>query len=178
MKTKIVNQSVSFAGLLITGLLMAGGASAQNMFVDNWYNPGAIYEFTPGSMTPTTYFSGFTADLGEPDGMAFNSSGYLYVADSLEGNIDVISPGGGSESTFATGLPNPTTLAFDAAGDLFEADNHGNAVYEFVNHNGTLSSSAQVFKSGLNGPCGVAFDSSGDLFESDNGSGNVYEFAN
>jgi hypothetical protein len=166
----------SFTGAICTGamLLAVCGAHAQNMFVSDWDSPGRILEYAPGSQTPTTFHSG---GLGEPGGLAFNSAGILFVADTLDGDIDEITSGG-TLSTFASGLTNPNGLAFDSAGDLFDADYRGNTIYEFINNKGTLSSTPAVFKSGLSRPTDVAFDSAGDLFESDFTSGNIYEFKN
>ena len=62
-------------------------------------------------------------------------------------------------------------LAFDSAGNLFEADVNSGNIYEFT-PDGTRS----TFASGLNGPFGLAFDSAGNLFEADEVSGNIYEF--
>ena len=61
----------------------------------------------------------------------------LFVSDYQSGSIIEVMPGG-AQSTFASGL-YPMGLAFNGAGDLFEADSSGN-IYEFINNNGTLSS--------------------------------------
>ena len=52
----------------------------------------------------------------------------------------------------------------------------GHDIYEFINNNGTLSSSPVIFASGLDEPYGLAFNSAGNLFEADYGSGNIYEY--
>jgi hypothetical protein len=48
--------------------------------------------------------------LNDPQGLAFDSVGDLFVATSV-GNIYEFTPGG-AETTFATGLTIPTFLAF------------------------------------------------------------------
>ena len=60
-------------------------------------------------------------------------------------------------------------MAFNSAGDLFEADFGTGNIYEF-----TPSGTRSTFASGLN-PYGLAFNSAGDLFVADGG-GNIYEF--
>jgi hypothetical protein len=75
------------------------------------------------------------------------------------------------QSTFASGLNLPAGLAFNSAGDLFEADQASDNIYEFTT-NGVQS----TFASGLDNPVGLAFNSAGDLFEADALSGNIYEF--
>ena len=86
------------------------------------------------------------------------------------GNIYEFTPSG-AQSTFASGLNQPSGLAFDSAGNLFETDYGSGNIYEF-----TPSGVQSTFASGLNGPQGLAFDSAGNLFETDSGSGNIYEF--
>jgi hypothetical protein len=61
-------------------LLMASRAHAQNLFVAEDFGGGDIYEFTLGGVQ-STYATG----LGYPDGMAFNSAGDLFVANSGTG---------------------------------------------------------------------------------------------
>lgn len=56
-----------------------------------------------------------------PRGMAFDSSGNLFVANPEAGNIAKFTPDG-HWSSFASGLVHPFGLAFDNAGDLFAAD--------------------------------------------------------
>jgi sugar lactone lactonase YvrE len=175
MKTNA--EYLSLGGILCAGvfLLAASSARAQNMYVTDWDYPGAVHEYAPGSQTSTGFYTG---GLGEAGGIAFNSSGTLFVADTYVGfgAIYEISQNQ-TLSTFATG-GNPTGLAFNSAGDLFDADYQGNTIYEYADTGGTLNPTPTVFKSGLDGPTDLAFDSAGDLFESDAVSGNIYEFKN
>ncbi len=76
-----------------------------------------------------------------------------------------------SKSTFAAGLNEPSSLAFNSAGDLFEADLGSGKIFEFT-PDGTQS----TFATGLNHPTALAFDSLGNLFEADFASGNINEF--
>src|SRR5947207_1316610 len=58
-----------------------------------------------------------------------------------------------------------------APGDLYEADNVGDAIFKF-----TPGGTKSTFASGLNRPGGLAFDGSGNLFEADNNSGTIFKF--
>jgi hypothetical protein len=49
--------------------------------------------------------------LYDPNYLAFDTAGNLFVADDGSGNVIEITPSG-TESTFATGLGNATGLAF------------------------------------------------------------------
>ena len=98
----------------LTGPVNLAFNSGGNLFEAD-YNSGNIYEFTPGGVRST-----FASGLNGPDGLAFDSAGNLFVGAQLSGNIIEIAPGG-VQSVFASGL-NPNGLAFNSAGDLFEAN--------------------------------------------------------
>jgi sugar lactone lactonase YvrE len=111
-----------------------------------------IYKYAPdGTRTVFVAPSAFTSTQ-VPAGLAFDSSGNLFV--STLGNrpndaILVFTPTG-MESTFATDLNNPHGMAFDAAGNLFVAEtirDTGGDILEF-----TTGGQRIVFASGLNRP--------------------------
>ena len=77
----------------------------------------------------------------------------------------------GTQSIFAFGLSNPSGLAFNRVGDLFEADYISGHIYEF-----TPGGAKSTFASALSGPSGLAFNSAGDLFVADQVSGHIYEY--
>src|SRR5208282_717048 len=96
-----------------------------------------------------------------------------YANDTVgSGNIYEYMPSG-VQSTFASGLSGPAGLAFNSAGDLFEADELSGNIYEF-----TPGGVRSTFASGLYYPYALAFDSAGNLFECGLGGPNnyIYEF--
>src|SRR5215469_17156862 len=133
MKTNYITQNHTLAGAVCAGtlLLMATGASAQNMFVSG--SSGDIYEFTPGgtqSIFATPYNnSAYT-------GLAFDKFGDLFAGDNKGDAIYEFKPGyvaGQTPITFASGLPGVTGLAFNSAGNLFVgigAD--GSTIYKYT----------------------------------------------
>jgi uncharacterized repeat protein (TIGR03803 family) len=151
--------------------------SASNLFVGSGAG-NYINEITPGGVQ--TYF----AYAFDPQGMAFDSKGNLFVSLGYGDSISIIeftnNAGTLSSSavTFVSGLSGPAGLAFDRAGDLFEADSQSGHVYEFTNNAGMLSSNYVTIASNLTDPCGLAFNSAGDLFVGDSGTGNIYQFTN
>jgi hypothetical protein len=158
MKTKTIFSNYSLSGAVCAGtLLLAAGASAQNLFVSN-YSGQTIYEYTPGGTQST-----FATGMNYPVGIAFNSAGDLFVANCANnaipasGNITEIMPNG-TPSIFASGL-DPQALAFNSSGDLFEGEYRSGVINEF-SHNGIQS----TFATGLSFPLVMAIDSSGDLF--------------
>jgi hypothetical protein len=83
--------------------------------------------------------------------LAYASPGDLFESDFGSGNINEFTPGG-TRSTFASGLNEPGGLAFNSAGNLFEAD-FSNNIYEF-----TPGGTRSTFASGLNFPTWLAFE--------------------
>jgi sugar lactone lactonase YvrE len=168
MKTKLIksynslNTAMSLAAVVFTAVNLP----AQNLLVSD-YNNGDIYQITPGGAQ-----SVFASGMNYPFGMAFNSAGDLFVAnsanDSGAGSIVEITPGG-AQSTFASGV-DPKALAFNNVGDLFESDYKSGNIYEYT-PNGTRT----TFASGLSTPQALAFNSAGDLFVGAGyGNGNGY----
>ncbi|HTR42285.1 MAG TPA: PEP-CTERM sorting domain-containing protein [Pseudomonadales bacterium] len=159
MKTKITTPGHSLAGLAWVGalLLMAGSADAQNLFVAD-YNTQDIYEITPGGSQ-----SVFASGLNYPGGIAFNSMGDLFVANTAQnaipaqGSITEIAPNG-TQSTFVSGI-DPQVVVFNSTGDLFEADYRSGNIYEY-----TPGGVRSTFASGFTTPIGLVFDSTGNLF--------------
>ena len=94
--------------------------------------------------------------MNQPAGIAFNSSGDLFEAESADGVINEFSPNG-TKTTYATGLYQPDGIAFNPAGDMFVADfaNFGSGagiIYEY-----TPTGVRSTFATGLTGPSFVAF---------------------
>jgi hypothetical protein len=90
----------------------------------------------------------------------------LFVADFGNNTIAEIPPGG-TPSIFTYALSGPTGLAFNNAGDLFEA-NYGGGSSGSGTITKYLSGGGQsTFASGLDGPEALAFNSAGNLFEAD-----------
>ncbi len=108
-----------------------------------------------------------THGLNYPNGLAFDSSGNLYVANAGANTISKITPSG-LVSTFASGalFNGPAPLAFDGNGNLFVGNVYSNTIDEIA-PNGAVS----VFLDDthkLQRPSGLAFDSSGNLYVSNN----------
>ncbi len=139
-------------------ILICSSAAAENLFVSGSYagqtaQTGVIFEITPDGAQST-----FALGLSDPIGLAFDSAGNLFVAESGSGSILKFTPGA-VRTTFASGLSGPVGLAFDRAGNLFVTDGddivgpgHAN-IYKV-----TPSGHITVFTRGLTAILGVVFD--------------------
>jgi uncharacterized protein (TIGR03437 family) len=96
------------------------------------------------------------AFLGEPQGLAFDSAGNLYVADTQSNRVERLTPDGhitivagtgefeyhgDGGSAIAAALGNPRDVAVDPAGNLYIADQHNTRVRK-VTPDGNISSIA------------------------------------
>jgi sugar lactone lactonase YvrE/Tol biopolymer transport system component len=137
------------------------------------------------------------AELSDPQGVAIDAAGDLYIADngrvrevSPSGTITTVAGGGNSGlgdggPATAAELNAPIGLAVDAAGDLYIVD-AGNQRVRKVSPSGTITTVAGGGNSGLGDggpataselfhPFGVAVDAAGNLYVSDAGNGRVRE---
>ncbi len=124
-----------------------------------------IYKITPAG-DKTTFAAGFQG-LG---GLAFDSSGNLFAAESGGGVIAKVNPDG-TKNIFASGLNSPNGLAFDTSANLYVTETVKGTI-DKIGPDGTKS----TFASGLNNPSGMTFDGAGNLYVSDSGSGTVFKF--
>jgi sugar lactone lactonase YvrE len=110
-----------------------------------------------GAPTVTTFVSN---GLSEPEGLAFDTAGNLYVANYNSNTISELTPAGAASTFVSSGLNGPAGLAFDAAGNLYVA-NWGNSTISKVTPAGAVST---FVSSGLYQPWGLAFDAAGNLY--------------
>ena len=135
---------------------------------------------TPGPATSSRLF--------QPNGVAVDSSGNVYIADSTDNTIDKVTPGGtlsiiaGNGTTgrvvpgpaTSSGLSYPEGVAVDSSNNVYIAD-HSNYAIEKVTPAGTLSiiagtgtrgdpTAGLATASSLDDLEGIAADSSGNVF--------------
>jgi sugar lactone lactonase YvrE len=135
--------------------------------------------------------------LSAPSGVAVDSSGNVYIADTGHARVDKVTSSGTLSYLAGTGtagqptagtatsseLNNPSGVAVDSSGNVYIAD-RGNSRVEKVTSSGTLSIIAGTGTAGaptagvatnskLNGPFGIAVDSSGNVYIGDLGNDEV-----
>jgi sugar lactone lactonase YvrE len=117
-------------------------------------------------------FSAQAGTLNNPQGLAFDSQGHLWIANQNDNNvIEATATGTGSViSTVTDGINGPSRLAFDSLGNLYVANTNGNTVTEY-NSAGTLIRT--ISGSFIDQPLGLAVDAFGDVYIANNGLNNV-----
>jgi YVTN family beta-propeller protein len=145
-----------------------------------------------GSLQGITGYSGdggpaTSATLNQPQGVAVDSTGNVYIADTYNGVIREVSSG--NIKTFATNsnFNYLLQMAVDGSNNVYVAD-AGACVIWKITTGGTVSIAAGVLNAcgyssdgipatsaQLNGPYGIAFDSNGNMLIADNGNNRVRE---
>lgn len=142
------------------------------------------------------------ANLCDPQGLAFDRSGDLFVSDDsnnrilefkppfTSGESAVLSIGQVSDDTTQSSLNSPLGLAFDSSGNLWVADNGNNRVLEFksplannesaslvIGQPSFVSNSTTTDNTTLDSPDALTFDHSGNLWVTDAGNRRVLEYS-
>jgi DNA-binding beta-propeller fold protein YncE len=182
-----MNPLTHFKKIRILPLLSLGAtfwlaitAHAQNLYVSVQTRPShAILEFTPDGVQ-STYASGLTF----PRGLAFDSIGNLFAAETVvPDNIEIgrvlklnlrnkVSTFGSATHFFFEGL------ATDVAGNAYVMANDdrsptgASTIFKF-----TPSGERIIFGSIPSQGWGLAFDSAGNLYAADGGDQTIYKFA-
>lgn len=128
-----------------------------------------IYSYTPAGVRSTFYsnagYSFFGLTFGPGDNNLFATS---------EGGVERFTLAGVKDaSSYALG-GGPLGIAFDGAGNLYEANHASNGISKVP----PPGPQPFLFTSGLSAPVGLTFDpmGAGTLYESDSGSGSVLAF--
>ena len=124
-------------------------------------------------------FPAVNATLNSPFGVAVDSSGDIFIADTYNGWVREVDASGVINNVAVTKVvTQPTALALDGNGDLFIADPPAQVIWEVSGNTisvfaGTLGQPGYKGDGGpateakLNGPFGVAVDSNDDLYIAD-----------
>jgi len=136
------------------------------------------------------------AALDQPEGVAVDASGLLYIADTFNNRVREVAPGGIIQTVAGTGISSfsgdggaaasaalflPTDVATDSGGDLYIADYGNSRIRQVAQGNiqtvvgskatAVIFNQAPATTIRLNGPTGLAVDSSGDIFIAEGGIG-------
>ncbi|MFI5317232.1 MAG: NHL repeat-containing protein [Myxococcota bacterium] len=154
----------------LAATLLGATASAESLFVsNNQYLVNQVVQFSPSGT-----YEGLFASTQQPDGLAFDSLGNLYVSSENAGTVTRFAPDGTNEGSFVTtGLDGPDGLAFDGSGNLYVANYNNDTIHKYSSTGVDLG----VFASGVYEAKFMAFDKAGDLFASSYGAAHILEFS-
>jgi len=169
--------------LAVSGASTAGSISPRDLIVVDRGN-GTLVDVNPTTGASTVIASGFS----NPQGVAVNAQGMIFVSDIGTSTIDMVDPATGTVTTFSGSgvgsgptLNRPFQMAF-SGGTLYVADGQtpdGNstdviAIDAAGNRTivaGNNGSSNDLFKASL---AGLAIDKQGSIFASSPAGGTVY----
>ncbi len=115
------------------------------------------------------------AQFNNPNGLAFDSEGNLWLANAGANQVLELNPTTGAVlNTITQGLDDPVRLFFNASGDLWVLNLNGNNVTEYddlTKAGGNLV--ATVTNASISRPLALAIDAYGDFFIGDNSANSV-----
>jgi DNA-binding beta-propeller fold protein YncE len=113
-----------------------------------------------------------SSGLLDPEGVAVDSTGNVYIADTGNQAIKKWTAANNTVTTLALGLSQPRGVAVDGAGNVYIADQANNAIKEWMATSNTVTT---LVASGLNYPWGVAVDGAGNVYMADYGNNAIKE---
>jgi uncharacterized protein (TIGR03437 family) len=114
--------------------------------------------------------SALLATLNAPTSVAFDSSGNLYIADTGNGRLRMVTPGGIIQNVTTGALTAPAFVMFDGAKNMYIADQ--NEIFKV-----TPAGAMTILIGGLVSPRGMAMDASGNFYFSEPPLKQVWMFA-
>jgi YVTN family beta-propeller protein len=115
------------------------------------------------------------SQLSGPQGIVFDTSGKLWVANSTSNQVQQLDPSTGAVlATITTGLNGPSRLAFGPFGYLYVVNTSGNDVTVYDSKLNQVT--RKTIATHLSRPTGVAVDDYGDVFVSNNASNTIAVF--
>jgi hypothetical protein len=159
------------AAAITLAVLWITSTNAQNLFVSNLYSK-SIWEFDLGGNLITASLG---SGLGDPQGIAFDRSGNLYMAyydyGVRRGSVAKLGPSGALISaSFISGLGYPTGLAFDSGGNLYVANTDYGRIAKYSPTGNLLNA---TFATGLSSAWAMAFDKDDNLYVTDSSNNKV-----
>jgi sugar lactone lactonase YvrE len=192
----------ALAGFVIAGLLVPLGYGQNAAQRAALAKLGRAQAKISSLNAPASGVEATSVPLYQPSGLAFDTAGNLYIADTNENVIrevnlvGVISTvagtgeqgyGGDGGSATAALLDTPIGVAVDAAGNIYIGDSHNNRVREVVASSGYIVTLAGTGVAGFSGdgaaaslallnlPTAVAVDSNGNVYMADTNNHRIRE---
>jgi hypothetical protein len=156
--------------------------AGNNLWVQDFGND-LVYQFTGpfvGSITPAPAKT-LSTDLINPEGLAFDAAGNLYVGDASSNDIEIfaapLTDGEAPNAAKLTGATNVRDLAFDQAGNLYAGLFGGTILRYNAPTVGGGAPSITDASTGIANGYFLTFDSAGNMYVSDGITTNhIYQF--
>ena len=164
------------------GVIAVSSSTAQAAF-------GDVTTFAGSGVAGNVDATGTAATFNKPQGLAFDTAGNMYVAESGNYTIRKITPAGAVTTLAGSGSPGnsngtgsaasfniPTGTAVDAAGNVFVSDFQNNLIRKispagvvttFAGSGSFGSANGSGTSASFAGPQGVAIDAAGNVFVAD-----------
>jgi sugar lactone lactonase YvrE len=117
---------------------------------------------------------GASQGLDDPEALAEDASGNLYVVNQRDNNVVEFAAGTTTTiQTITAGIQNPVALAFDPSGNLYVINGEASEKRADVTVYSPSGSLLRTIKAGINEPAALAFDSAGNLYVGNQGTRDV-----
>jgi sugar lactone lactonase YvrE len=134
--------------------------------------------FTPGTLTISESQATIGSGFRQPEGVAVDSNGNVYVTDAEEYYVvkETLASGTFTQSDVGLTPASQFGIAVDGSGNLYVTSSGTNEVWEWTYANGAYTSSVIANSdTGINNPWGIAVDKNGNVYVANMGSSNVIE---
>ena len=162
--TVIVTFSPTAPGLRL-GAVVIEGASGNVLTT--------AYIHGLGQGPQIAYNPGVASNVGisatDPQGVAVDGTGNVYIADNGTSSVYKVTPGG-IQTTFTSGITGLDGITLDGAGNVYLASTSSTTITKI-----TPSGAQSTIGSGLSFPAGMAADGLGDIFIANVGANNIVE---
>jgi sugar lactone lactonase YvrE len=164
-----INAGGTGSATLALNMLPSAPAGAETLIITYTNGDSYVEEYSSvnGVNTDIGTLPNTTLYTADPNGIARDTQGNIYIANDATNNITKFDANGNYIGIFASGLSQPAGMNFDSAGNLYVVS--GGTVVKITP--GGVQSIA--VGSGLNVPQDVAFDAAGNMYVTDQGSNSV-----
>jgi sugar lactone lactonase YvrE len=171
---------ITWLALVVAAALAVGLVSMVTLLPQN----AKAAEAPPAFITKWGNSTDGDGQFSNPQGVAIDSSGNVYVADTWNHRIQKFNSSGGFMSKWGSlgssdgQFSNPQGMAVDAQGNVYVADRNNNRIQKFNASGGFITKwgSPGSGDGQFISPLGVAIDSSGNVYVADSGNNCIQKF--